>query len=58
VIVAAIAPADDPPMLWNRYRAASSATAGGYAIPLVTPPFMTKSQKRSAGASGDEVAEA
>jgi hypothetical protein len=45
---AAIAPAEVPPMFLKRYSRASDSTALGYTIPLVMPPFMTRSQYLSA----------
>ncbi len=35
-------------MLLNRYSRASASTALGYTMPLVMPPFMTRSQYLSA----------
>ncbi|KAG0731029.1 hypothetical protein G6F23_015712 [Rhizopus arrhizus] len=43
-----MAPAEGPPMLLNRYSRASASTALGYTMPLVMPPFMTRSQYLSA----------
>ena len=41
---AAMAPADVPPMLRNRYCVDKRATAVGKTMPDVMPPFMTRSQ--------------
>jgi len=38
-------------MFLNRYSLARAQMAGGYTTPLVIPPFMTRSQNRSVGAS-------
>src|ERR1700681_2308767 len=43
---AAIAPAEEPPTLRNRYRRARCVAARGYTTPLVMPPFITMSHSR------------